>query len=92
MSVLAICFIIISLTIPLEKTCSRASVKVFLASNDLRFVLYVFLFHPCVTYPWRLTMSHTLDELHQREILEQHYQQGEGLFHLVPLEKLKDPC
>lgn len=37
-------------------------------------------------------MSHTLDKLHQREILEQHYLQGEGLFHLVPLEKLKDPC
>lgn len=66
--------------------------SVFLASNDLRFVLYVFLFHPCVSYLWRLTMSHTLDELHQREILEQHYQQGERLFHLIPLEELKDPC
>lgn len=67
-------FIIIPLTLLLGNTCSWASVRgsVFLASNDLRSVLYASQFHVCVCVShgdWLCVR--TFKELPQKEIFEQ---------------------
>jgi hypothetical protein len=36
-----------------------------------------------------IKIGHTLNELHQKETLEQQYQQGEVLFKMMPSEELK---